>query len=166
MAAAVVLEGPIEGLKDSKKLTKLSRSRLAAQIENEALAIGIGWVSPADIDISGITTAVKRASQAALDSIEIGYDQVIIDGSFNFLASNPKSLAVVRADDSVPCVSAASIIAKVARDNYMSEAALSYPLYGFESHVGYGTAHHLLMMQQHGLTPLHRRSFKPVAALL
>jgi len=84
----------------------------------------------------------------------------------NFFAGNPLSSAVIGADNTVPAVSAASIIAKVARDNYMAEAALRFPGYGFERHVGYGTAAHQLALKANGITELHRRSFKPVQLFL
>jgi ribonuclease HII len=139
---------------------------LAAIIENEAAAIGIGWVWPAAIDTGGITPAVKRAMTEALQMIDIEYDEVIVDGNLNYLSEYPSSRAVVKADDLFPVVSAASIIAKVARDNYMAEIADRYPAYGFESHVGYGTAAHIAALQLHGVTDIHRRSYKPIKLLL
>jgi ribonuclease HII len=166
VAAGVILREPIQGLKDSKKLTKRQRETLAAQIHNEALAIGIGWVSAEDIDISGITTAVKRAMELAVAEIRTPYDEVIIDGNYNFLAANKKARAVIKADDIVPAVSAASIVAKVARDNFMADQALQFPGYGFEKHVGYGTAFHMAKMKELGVSTLHRKSFAPVRLLV
>lgn len=166
VAGAVLLEKPIIGLKDSKKLSKAQREALALRIESEALAIGLGWVSASTIDSGGITAAVKMAMAEALAAIKAAYDEVIIDGAFNFLADTPKTRTLVRADDLVPAVSAASIIAKVARDNYMAEAGAKLPMYGFERHVGYGTAEHSAALKLHGVSELHRRSFKPIAALL
>lgn len=166
VAGAVVLHRPIPGLKDSKKLTKKERDRLSVLIYEQALATGLGWVWPADIDTLGITTAVKRAMAAALEQIRIGYDEVIIDGHINYLPEVVGSRAVIRADDLFPTVSAASIIAKVARDAYMAEQALLYPQYGFEKHVGYGTAQHIAMLSRHGVTDLHRKSYKPIQAFL
>ncbi len=172
VASAVVLGKPIVGLKDSKKLTKKQRQRLAAEIQMEALAIGIGWVWPKEIDVSGITTAVKTAMSRALKQIRIDYDEIIIDGNYNFLAdvkglSSHKVWNMIKADDSVAAVSAASIIAKVARDNYMvTEAHAVYPTYGFDTHVGYGTALHIERLKLHGVTKLHRMSYKPIQQLL
>ena len=175
VAGAVVLARPIPGLKDSKKLSKLQRERLAKIIQEQAVAIGLGWVWPADIDSGGITAAVKSAMQQALAAINTDYDQVIIDGNINYLSdianlrgpsSEVKVTAVVKADDLFPCVSAASIVAKVARDQYMETVAAEYPGYGFEQHVGYGTALHIARLKTLGVTTIHRRSYKPIQALL
>ena len=166
VAGAVILSGPMAGLKDSKVLSKRQREKLAGVIEAEALAIGLGWVEAALIDAVGLTAAVRLAMARALQQIKPDYDEIIIDGQLNFLAANPKARAVVRADASVPAVSAASIVAKVARDRYMAEVAADYPDYGFAQHVGYGTALHLEKLKLHGVCELHRRSFKPVRALL
>jgi ribonuclease HII len=166
VAGAVILKRPIPGLKDSKLLSKKQREQLALIIEQEALAIGLGWVDAGKLDEIGLTAAVGLAMRQALEQISLDYDEVIIDGHFNFLVNNPKARAVIKADSSVPAASAASILAKVARDNYMAEIAAKYPQYGFDKHVGYGTALHLANLRLHGVTVLHRRSFKPVGALL
>jgi ribonuclease HII len=166
LAGAVILGKPIDGLKDSKKLSKKQREKLSAEIKVLAKAIGLGWVQPAEIDDIGLTAAVKLAMQRAIDEIKINYEEIIIDGNLNFFPENPKARAVVKADDTVPAVSAASIVAKVARDGYMAEMSDKYPHYGFETHVGYGTALHLQKLKLHGVSELHRLSYKPVAALL
>jgi len=165
VAGAVVFEKPIAGLKDSKKLTKKQRERLAEQIQAQAVAVGLGWVKPAELDEIGLTAAVKLAMERALAQIAAEYDELIIDGNLNFFPENPRAEAVIKADDSVPAVSAASIVAKVARDNYMAQIAAEYPDYGFEKHVGYGTALHLERLKLHGVSDLHRRSFKPIQRL-
>jgi ribonuclease HII len=165
VAGAVLLGVPIKGLKDSKKLTKLQREKLDAEIRVSALAFGLGWVAAEEIDKVGLTEAVRLAMERALQEITVPYQQIIIDGNYNFFANNPKSTAVVGADNTVPSVSAASIIAKVARDKYMTDIAKQFPAYGFEKHVGYGTAAHQLALQSNGLTELHRRCFKPIQAL-
>lgn len=165
VAGAVLLRVPVGGLRDSKKLTKRQREFLAAEIAKKAV-IGLGWVAPGEVDELGLTEAVRLAMRRALDEISTDYDEIIIDGDYNFFLDNPKARAVIKADDTVPAVSAASIVAKVARDNYMTEVAVKYPDYGFPSHVGYGTALHLERLKLHGISDLHRRSFKPVQALL
>jgi ribonuclease HII len=181
VAAAVILtadfrseDGPLK-LRDSKKMTKKQREIAAEFIRNEALAIGIGWVWPEAIDRGGITQAVKSAMTEAIQMINIDYDEVIIDGNINYLAdvamfrgpsSDGKIRAVVKADDRVLSVSAASIIAKVARDRYMAGQSELYPGYGFEQHVGYGTTLHINALRQLGVTEIHRKSYKPVRALI
>jgi ribonuclease HII len=166
VAGAVLLAKPIPGLRDSKKLSKLQRERLTVLINAQALGIGLGWVSSGEIDTIGLTAAVGLAMRRALAQITVEYDEVIIDGSFNFLADNPLTSTLIKADDLVPAVSAASIVAKVARDNYMAELALLLPNYGFEQHVGYGTAAHIMALKTFGVTDHHRKSYNPVAALL
>jgi ribonuclease HII len=165
VAGAVILGPPIVGLKDSKLLSKKRREGLAEVIRRQALAVGLGWVTPAEVDALGLTAAVGLAMQRAIEQITIAYDAIIIDGNINFLIENPKASAIIKADMSVQAVSAASIVAKVARDNYMAEIAQQYPQYGFERHVGYGTALHLERLRRHGASAMHRQSFKPVKLL-
>jgi ribonuclease HII len=165
VAAAVVLTRPIPGLKDSKKLTKKERERLAVIIHKKALATGIGWVPPAELDEIGLTEAVRRAMQRALDHISIAHDKIIIDGNYNYLATVPKTEVLIKADDLMPAVSAASIIAKVARDQYMAALDGDYEKYQFARHVGYGTALHRQLLAEHGLSDMHRRLFKPIQLL-
>jgi ribonuclease HII len=163
VACAVILSSPIVGLRDSKKLSKLRREKLAAIIQDEAVAIGLGWVWPKDIDKYGISISVKMAMRQALTAIQIQYDEVIIDGNINYLPDEPKARALIKADDIVPAASAASIIAKVARDEYMTTiAAKKFPEYIFEKHVGYGTALHIQKLADYGVTEIHRKSYKPV----
>jgi ribonuclease HII len=166
VAAVVVLDTPIRGLRDSKKLTKKRREQLAMLIREQAAGYAIGWVDAATIDEVGITTAVKLAMERAVEGLTVPYEAIIVDGNLNYLAKYPNSTAVVRADDSIPAVSAASIIAKVARDDYMAEMALRHPQYGFDRHVGYGTAAHIAALATAGVSVIHRKSFKPVRALL
>lgn len=166
VAGAVILGEPIEGLADSKVLSKNQRERLAKEIESKAVAYGLGWVAPAFIDMYGLTTSVQRAMQQALVALDSKYDKVIIDGNYNYLPNEPKASFLIKADAIVPAVSAASILAKVARDNFMVLAAKGFPGYGFEKHVGYGTKFHLAALQKLGVSEIHRKSYKPVRSLL
>jgi ribonuclease HII len=165
VAGAVILPTPIAGLKDSKKLSKLQREKLAVIINEQAI-VGIGWVPASQVDAIGLQEAVRLAMADALSQITDEYDELIIDGDYNFFPDNSKAKAVIKADDSVPAVSAASIVAKVARDNYMAGLEVTLPGYGFGQHVGYGTALHLANLQALGITLEHRLSFKPVKALI
>lgn len=163
---AVVLGGAmIEGLTDSKKLTKKRREELDEVIRDRAAAIGLGWVDAAEIDEKGLSWALREATKRAVEQINTPYHEIIIDGTINFLDGTTKGRYVTtmkRADLLVPSVSAASIIAKVARDNYMADQDKIYDGYGFASHVGYGTAVHRTAIEKSGVTPLHRLSFAPL----
>lgn len=165
MAGAVILRRPIPGVKDSKQLTKLQRERFDAQIRVEAVAFGIGQADPAEIDQLGMTAAIRLAMERALAQIKVAYKEVVIDGSLNFLKDNPMARSLTKADLFIPAVSAASVLAKVARDKHMVELSLRFPGYGFDAHVGYGTAVHAAALNRLGPCELHRRSFKPIQAL-
>jgi ribonuclease HII len=162
VAAAVLLQKPISGLKDSKKLSPRQRERLAATIRVEAAAVGLGWVAPKAIDQNGLTWAVAHAMSEALSAIDTEYSHVIIDGSYNFIPDNPKVSTLVKADATIMAVSAASILAKVVRDKYMYDQAARFPNHHFDKHVGYGTALHRQMIADFGVTELHRLSYKPL----
>lgn len=169
VAAAVGFLGRVpEGLSDSKKLSAKRRMQLAQVIQNATEYIGIGWVWPKEINKLGLTKSVQVAMQRAYNALPglPGECQIIVDGNINYLSHISRSKAEVRADGSVSEVSAASIVAKVARDAYMQQIALKYQGYGFEAHVGYGTRQHVKALQRYGVLPIHRVHYKPIRALL
>lgn len=150
-------------IKDSKKLSSSQREKLLPELLACCL-VGYGWVEPAEIDTHGLSVAMRLAVARALSDLNAEpEEEIIMDGSVNYCP--PQFLHVrcePRADDAYPIVSAASVIAKVARDRLMHDHAQDYPAYGFERHVGYGTAQHSAALRTNGITPLHRVSFKPV----
>ena len=157
-----------KNLTDSKKLSKKKREELSKIILNKSLATGLGWVSSRELDSLGLSSALKLAARRAVEEVRLAsapFSEIIIDGTVNFLAGTSlESFVTVlkKADFLVKEVSAASIIAKVARDHYMENLAELYPGYGFEKHVGYGTAAHKLALSKLGPCPEHRTSFKPL----
>ncbi len=166
VVGAVVLGGiTIDGLTDSKKLSKKRREELDTIIREQAVGYGLGWVHADEIDRIGLSHALKEATKRAVDDVKASYHEIIIDGTINFLDGTTKGKYVTtmpKADLLVPSVSAASIIAKVARDNFMKEQDDIYEGYQFASHVGYGTAAHRAAIEKNGITPLHRLSFAPL----
>lgn len=167
VVGAVVLGGvTIDGLTDSKKLTKKRREELDVIIRELAAGIGLGWVHADELDEVGLSAALRLATKRAVEQVTVPYHEIIIDGTINFLAETNKGQYVTtlaKADLLIPSVSAASIVAKVARDAYMRDQDELFPGYKFGSHVGYGTAVHRAAIEQLGVTPLHRLSFAPLA---
>lgn len=164
--AVVLGDNNIEGLTDSKKLSAKRREQLNDEIMQKAHAVGLGWVSANELDELGMSEALKVACRRALEQITVPYQQIILDGTINFLkdtGKGPYVTTMAKADLLVPSVSAASIVAKVARDRYMAKQDDIYPGYGFGSHVGYGTSAHRIAIEKYGVTPLHRLSFAPLA---
>ncbi len=163
---AVVLGGSqIDGLTDSKKLSKKRRDELDVIIREQASGFGLGWVHAYEIDEIGLSEALRLATRRAVEQVTVSYHEIIIDGTINFLSDTSKGQYVTtmaKADLLVPSVSAASIIAKVARDTYMAQQDAVYDGYKFASHVGYGTAAHRAAIEKLGITPLHRLSFAPL----
>ena len=166
VVAAVVLGATqITGLDDSKKLTKKRRESLEKEIVAHASAYGLGWVSAKELDELGMSEALRLATRRAVEQIHVPYHEIIIDGTVNFLAGTTKGCYVTtmpKADALIPSVSAASILAKVARDRYMAEQDKIYPGYGFRQNAGYGVAAHREAIEYLGVTPLHRLSFAPL----
>lgn len=159
LVCAARLRRPVDGLTDSKLLSRKKR-QYYAEIINQQADIGYGWVLAIEIDDIGLSAALRLATARALAEIVPNTaEEIIIDGTVNF-APQYNSHTLIKADLTIPAVSAASIVAKVARDKYMCQLATVYPNYGFEKHVGYGTTLHQAAIAQYGYTPEHRRSFK------
>lgn len=163
VTAAVILDPnkPIQGLADSKKLSEKKRQLLAAEIKAKALCWALGRAEPAEIDELNILHATMLAMQRAVAALAIQPEWVMIDGNRCPPLAMPAT-AVVKGDALVPEISAASILAKVARDEEMALLHQRYPQFGFADHKGYPTAAHLAAIQQYGILAEHRRSFKPV----
>ena len=165
VGACVLGDVAIEGLTDSKKLTKRRRERLALEIQQKAAGIGLGWVSASLIDSLGLSAALKLAARRAVANIGCEYSELIVDGTIR-LIDGEKVTLLKQADLLIPAVSAASIIAKVARDAYMTRIDELFPGYGFARHVGYGTEAHVRGIALNGVLPMHRKSFAPIAEVL
>ncbi len=174
VVGAVILGGTeIDGLNDSKKLTKKRREALDAEIREKAAVWALGWVSAGELDEVGMSQALRLATRRAVEKVQekcrasgAKFEEIIIDGTVNFLADTALEQYVTvmaKADGLVPSVSAASIIAKVARDNYMREQDEVYPGYGFAGNSGYGVAKHRAAIEKLGVCPEHRLSFAPLA---
>ncbi|MDF4282969.1 ribonuclease HII [Vibrio parahaemolyticus] len=167
VTAAVILDpnNPIEGLNDSKKLSEKKRLALLPEIKEKALAWAVGRCSPEEIDELNILQATIVAMQRAIAGLKVQPDLVLIDG--NRCPELPMdSQAVVKGDLRVAEISAASIIAKVVRDQEMEELDKQYPQFGFAKHKGYPTKAHFEAIEQHGVISEHRKSFKPVKKAL
>jgi ribonuclease HII len=169
VAAAVILRPGrrIAGVADSKILTPEVRDCLGAIIRRRALCYGIGWADPAEIDTLNILHATFLAMRRAVLSMVRRPDVLLVDGNrlpeLTGLGGELRARAIIGGDATEAAISAASILAKTARDHYMNQMHALYPHYDFASHKGYATAFHRRMLAAHGPCPLHRRSFAPVA---
>jgi ribonuclease HII len=168
VAAAVILcpERPIDGIADSKSLGADERAALSLSIRRDALSFGIGWADRAEIDALNILQATFLAMRRALLAMTLTPDHVLVDGNqlphLGGLGWQMTACAIIDGDVTEPAISAASILAKTARDNYMNHMDTLYPAYSFASHKGYGTPAHQRLLELHGPCPLHRRSFAPL----
>jgi ribonuclease HII len=168
VAAAVILRPgrPIAGVADSKVLTASVRTRLCADIQRRALCFGVGWADPREIDSLNILHATFLAMRRAVLAMTCRPDLLLVDGNrlpqLSGLGGELQARAIVGGDATEAAISAASILAKTARDHYMNQMHAIYPEYDFSRHKGYGTALHRQRLMQHGPCPLHRRSFAPV----
>jgi ribonuclease HII len=168
VAAAVILEPsrPVAGLADSKVLSPARREVLAMAIRSQSVAWSLGWADAGEIDSLNILQATMLAMRRALAGLAVPPQHVIIDGNrcpdLRGLAFECTAEAVVKGDSRVPSVSAASILAKVARDEHMKVLDGRHPGYGLADHKGYPTAAHIAALRRLGPSPVHRRSFAPV----
>jgi ribonuclease HII len=162
-AAAVILNPahPIAGLNDSKKLTAKRRDALEIEIKHHALAYAVSFASAAEIDEINILQASLLAMRRAIEMLTIVPDEVLVDGLHCPKIMLP-SRAIVQGDALEPCISAASILAKTARDRELMRLHILYPQYGFDKHKGYPTATHRAALIEYGITPEHRLSYAPV----
>ena len=167
VAAAVILdpENPIEGLRDSKKLSEKRREELAPIIKEKALAWSVAEVSAEEIDRINILQATLKAMKNAVETLSIQPTLVLVDGN-RLPQLGIRAQAVVKGDDKVPAISAASILAKTYRDQKLRELDKIYPEYGFAKHKGYGVKAHLEAIRNFGVLPIHRKSFEPIASML
>jgi ribonuclease HII len=166
-AAAVILDPakPIAGLRDSKKLSPTRRDELALIIQRDALSWSIAQCSAAEIDALNILQATMLAMRRAIEGLSVAPTLALIDGN-RCPVTTIRTEAIVKGDDKVIEISAASILAKTARDALLLEMHARYPQYAFDQHKGYPTALHLTRLREHGVTPEHRRSYAPVRELL
>jgi len=173
-AAAVILDPakPIQGLADSKKLSEKKRDALALEIKAHALAWSIAHSTVEEIDQINILQASLLAMKRAIEAVQLSLSEadelkvlVQVDGNKCPKISLPCE-AIVKGDSKVQAISAASILAKTARDAALYELDQQYPMYRFAQHKGYPTAAHMALLQQHGVSPVHRRSYAPVRALI
>lgn len=186
VVGCVVLNGDtfIDGLNDSKKLTKKKRETILKSIKREAKDCSLYYISAKKIDEFGISKSLELAYSLALSEINVIPDFILIDGNINFLKNvinkdvrkisldldvkrfeNVPIITIIKGDGKISAISAASILAKQSRDHYMELVSDIYPEYGFSDHVGYGTKKHLDAIKEKGILDIHRRSFRPISEM-
>jgi len=166
-AAAVILNpnDPIDGLRDSKKLSPKRRSDLCIQIKQRSLAWSISFASVEEIDKLNILNATLLAMERAIAGLDILPEIALVDGNKAPSLKGIEVFTIIKGDQKEPCISAASIIAKVARDERLMVLDHIYPKWGFKRHKGYGTKIHIEAIKKYGITPLHRKSFEPIKSM-
>lgn len=166
-AAAVILNpnDPIDGLRDSKKLSPKSRSDLCIQIKQRSLAWSISFASVEEIDKLNILNATLLAMERAIAGLNILPEIALVDGNKAPSLTGIEVFTIIKGDQKEQCISAASIIAKVARDERLMVLDHIYPKWGFKRHKGYGTKIHIEAIKKYGITPLHRKSFEPIKSM-
>ena len=163
VSAAVVLPEnfPASGLTDSKKLTAKKRDQFYDLIFEKALAVGVGIVSPEEIDRINILQASLLSMAMAVENLRLRPEYLLIDGKFTIASDIPQK-AIVKGDSLSISISAASVVAKVHRDRIMADYHRQFPVYGFDRHKGYPTKAHREAVAQHGCCPIHRKTFRGV----
>ena len=166
-AAAVILnpDDSIDGLRDSKKLSPKRRSDLSIQIKRRALAWSISFASVQEIDELNILNATLLAMKRAVKGLSVLPEIALVDGNRAPSLKEIEVFTIIKGDQKEACISAASIIAKVARDERLIALDRMYPDWGFKRHKGYGTKIHIKAIRRYGVTPLHRKSFEPIKSM-
>lgn len=165
-ALALLTDKERDLVRDSKKLSRLQRQRILPTIKHIANEAYIAHATAREIEELGILDATFLAMRRAISLCSSLYDMVLIDGNIKIRQYAGRQTCVIGGDSSCYAIAAASILAKEARDKFMANQAEKFPVYGFESHVGYGTKKHMDALKEHGLCDLHRRNFAPVKKLL
>lgn len=169
LVAAAVILGPdfrIRNIRDSKLMTAADRERVAKRIHDSAQGVGIGVVEIEEINKSGFAWALRQAGLRALENLSEKPGQVLLDGHHDYLAEQYSCETIVGGDATELCIAAASVVAKVHRDQLMTELHEQFPAYGFADHKGYGTPKHQAALREHGPTEVHRSQWKPIQKLL
>lgn len=168
VAAAVILKkgARLDGVDDSKKLTEKKRESLIQLIKENAIAIGIGVVSPKEIDKINIYRAAKKAMVSAIEALKIRPEYILADAMMLEEELKIPCQSVIKGDQKSISIAAASIVAKVTRDQYMYEMDKVFPEYGFKKHKGYPTKAHIEALKIHGICEIHRKTFEPIKSMI